>query len=78
MSCLTASSATVKLLLSKTIDSSTVRLTLGFYDKNNSQDSTKVTLRSQAYKVVLKDVTPYPTSFMPDPTQKAVIEIARL
>ncbi|MBN8826034.1 MULTISPECIES: hypothetical protein [unclassified Spirosoma] len=77
-SCLTAGSVTVKLLLSKSVDSSAVRLTLGYYDKNNRLDSTKVTLSSQAYKVVLKDVTPYPTSFMPDPTQKAIVEVARL
>lgn len=77
-SCLTAGSVTVKLLVSKAVDSSAVRLTLGYYDRNKRLDSTQITLTNQAYKVILKGVTPYPTSFMPEPNQKAVVEVSRL
>ncbi|GAB4034904.1 hypothetical protein [Spirosoma gilvum] len=77
--CISAGAVSVKLLLAKNTDSTTVRLTLGYYNSNNNRlDSTNVNLSNQVYKVILKGVTPYPTSFAPAPNQTAVVQVSRL
>ncbi|WP_240543666.1 hypothetical protein [Spirosoma foliorum] len=76
--CLVAGSARVKLLLSTTTDSSTVRLALGVYDNLKRLDSTGVSLNNQTYKVILRDVNPYPGTGKPGQAQTATVQVTKL
>ncbi len=72
----------VQATLSKETDRQQVRLVLGLDNVNGTwqkADSTGVVLAGATYKVILRDVTPYPSIIKPAsaPTQ-AVIEVSKL
>lgn len=78
--CIWAGQAKVRLQVSKNQDAKTLQLALG-PDPNGSYknrlDSTTVVLSHEAYKVILKSVTPYPGSANPGQLQKAEVEVTR-
>jgi len=79
--CVWAGQARVTLLLSKNMDSTTVRLALepGInQDKAARSDSTSVSLNSEQFNVILRDVTPYPTVPAQNQTPTAVVQVTRL
>lgn len=79
--CIWAGQAKVKMLLAKGADSSTVRLILGASlqtDPTKRADSTNVTLSNQTYKVILRDVYPYPTISNLAQPQAAVVQVTKL
>ena len=80
--CIWAGNAVVQATLSKETDRQQVRLVLGLDNVNGTwqkADSTGVVLAGATYKVILRDVTPYPSIIKPAsaPTQ-AVIEVSKL
>ncbi|MVM28936.1 hypothetical protein GO755_02745 [Spirosoma sp. HMF4905] len=79
--CVWAGQAKVKMLLSKDKDSTAVSLILGPSLKADSTkriDSTNVTLSNQAYKVILRDVYPYPTVSTQGQPQAAVVQVTKI
>ena len=73
--CIWAGQATVKLLLSKSPDSTTVLLSLGppiKQDNAESPYSTTVSLNNQCYKVILQEVTPFPNVLARDQFQMTI------
>ncbi len=79
--CIWAGQAKVNLLLSKNKDSSTVRLVLSPDVTASSVkrlDSTNVTLDSQSYKVILREVNPYPGTSANGQPPTAVVQVTKL
>lgn len=79
--CIWEGNAVVSAVLSKDVDSKRVRLVLGddFGDINNKRpDSTGVSVGGGTYKVILRDVTPFPTGNQPVGTKQALIQITQL
>ncbi|MBO0949025.1 hypothetical protein [Fibrella forsythiae] len=80
--CIWAGNAVVKATLSKDTDQKQVRLVLGPDVTNGAQrksDSTGVVLSGATYKVILRDVTPYPTVNQPSSAAtQAVIDVTKL
>ncbi|WP_080057558.1 hypothetical protein [Spirosoma aerolatum] len=79
--CIWAGQAKVKMLLSNDRDSTTVRLALGAdpgVSNNKRPDSTNVTLSSQTYKVILREVNPYPGTTPSNQPQTAVVQVTKL
>ncbi|WP_018620560.1 hypothetical protein [Spirosoma luteum] len=79
--CIWAGQARVKLSLSKGSDSTTVGLILEpgvMAGSPKRQDSTNVTLSSETYKVILKDVIPYSTTTNQNLPKSAVVEVTKL
>ncbi|WP_461041993.1 hypothetical protein [Spirosoma harenae] len=78
--CVWAGQAKVKLLLSKDQDSTIVRLALGADpgpSNNKRPDSTSVTLSNQTYKVILREVNPYPGTTSDNRPQTAVVQVTK-
>lgn len=80
VNCIWAGQAKVKLLLSKDTDSTAVRLSLGADpgSSNKRPDSTTVSLRSESFKVILREVNPYPGSTATSQPQTAVVQVTKL
>lgn len=80
--CIWSGNAVVKATLSKDTDQKQVRLVLGIDNVNGTwqkADSTGVVLAGATYKVVLRDVTPYPSIIKPSPAPtQAIIEVSKL
>lgn len=78
--CIWAGQAKVKLLLAKNSDSTAVRLSLGADpgSTNKRPDSTTVSLKNEVYKVILREVNPYPGSFSTPKPQTAVVQVSKL
>jgi hypothetical protein len=80
--CIWEGNAVVKATLSKDTDKKQVRLVLGkdFVNGNpQKSDSTGVVLAGSTYKVILRDVTPYPKINQPSQANtQAVIEVSKL
>ncbi|RYF57280.1 MAG: hypothetical protein EOO39_35635 [Cytophagaceae bacterium] len=78
--CIWAGQAKVKLLLSKNSDSTAVRLSLGADpgSTNKRPDSTTVSLRNETYKVILREVNPYPDLNKIGQPQTAVVQVSKL
>lgn len=81
--CIWEGNAVVKATLSKDTDQKQVRLVLGpdpsATGTRLKSDSTGVVLSGVTYKVILRDVTPYPDVNQPTPaTTQAVIEVSKL
>ena len=72
--------AKAKLRLSKDSDSSIVRLMLGAYPANKPKraDSTGVTLHNQLYKVILREVNPYPGTSANGQPQTAIVQVTKI
>lgn len=83
VACIWEGNAVVKATLSKDTDQKQVRLVLGpdptAAGNRQKPDSTGVVLGGATYKVILRDVTPYPSTVKPSqaPAQ-AVIEVSKL
>lgn len=79
--CIWAGNATVQAVLTKNTDSKSLRLVLGPDPTQNyswKSDSTGVVLEGTTYKVILRDVTPYPkVGQAPEPKQ-ALIQVTQL
>ncbi|GAB2589104.1 hypothetical protein [Spirosoma areae] len=75
--CIWAGEAKVKLALSKNSDSKVVRLVLGA-DVKARLDSTNVSLANQSYKVILREVNPYPGTSADGQPQMAVVQVTKL
>ncbi|ADB37114.1 hypothetical protein [Spirosoma linguale] len=80
VSCIWAGQAKVKLLLKKDSDSTAVRLLLGADpgSTNKRPDSTTVSLKSETYKVVLREVTPLPTLSNGNQPKTAVVQVTKI
>jgi hypothetical protein len=81
VTCIWAGQANVKLLLSKDSDSTTVRLALGPDMKEGYSkrlDSTNVSLSNTTYKVILREVNPFPTSSNADQPRTAIVQVTKL
>lgn len=81
VTCVWAGQAKVKLELSKGADSQTLHLILdGSASRNNANrlDSTQVSLAGQNYKVVLREVNPYPGTGSTDQPKSAVVQVTPL
>ncbi|WP_375445066.1 hypothetical protein [uncultured Fibrella sp.] len=81
--CIWQGNAVVKATLSKDTDQKQVRLVLGpdpsSTGTRQKSDSTGVVLSGITYKVILRDVTPYPNVNQPSPpATQAVIEVSKL
>ncbi|WP_460947032.1 hypothetical protein [Spirosoma daeguense] len=79
--CIWAGQAKVKLQIAKDQDSKNLQLMLGqdIQNKENKRpDSTGVTLANEIYKVILREVTPYPETTSSKPQQTAVIQVTKL
>ncbi|WP_246859175.1 hypothetical protein [Spirosoma sp. KCTC 42546] len=79
--CVWAGQAKVKMLLVKETDSTKVNLVIGASlnpDSTKRQDSTNVTLSNQTYKVILRDVYPYPTTSTQGQPQAAVVQVTKI
>jgi len=79
--CVWAGEAKVKLVLSKGSDSTTARLIIGAGVKAsdpNRQDSTGVSLGNSTYKVILREVNPYPSTSTVGQPQTAVVQVTKL
>jgi hypothetical protein len=80
--CIWEGNAVVKATLTKEASQKQVRLVLGpdFVNGNRQKsDSTGVVLAGSTYKVILRDVTPYPKINQPSQTAtQAVIEVSKL
>lgn len=79
--CIWAGQAKVKLHLSKDTDSKSVGLILepgASKDPAKRKDSTHVTLAGSAYKVILREVTPYPSRATEGQPQTAVVQVTKL
>ncbi len=80
VTCVWAGQAKVKLLLSKDTDSTSARLFLGPDPGNSNRrpDSTTVSLKSEMYKVILREVNPYPSSTIPSQSQTAIVQVTKI
>ncbi|WP_223834185.1 hypothetical protein [Spirosoma profusum] len=81
VTCVWAGQAKVQVNLSKDTDSKTVQLILGqdLQNKENKRpDSTGVTLANEVYKVVLREVSPYPETTQTTEPKKAVVQVTKL
>ncbi len=81
VTCIWAGQAKVNMVLSKDSDSTTIRLILEpgvMAGSPKRQDSTNVTLSSETYKVILRDVNPYPNTTNQNLPQSAVVEVTKL
>ncbi|MEZ0486429.1 hypothetical protein [Fibrella aquatica] len=83
VTCIWEGNSVVNTTLSKAADKAQVRLILGrdITAKGNHPraDSTSVVLVGETYKVVLRDVTPYPSVKQPaSPATQAIIEVSKL
>ncbi|GAB3692544.1 hypothetical protein GCM10027592_11600 [Spirosoma flavus] len=81
VTCVWAGQAKVQVNLSKDTDSKTVQLILGpdLQNRENKRpDSTGVTLANEVYKVVLREVTPYPEATSTTESKKAVVQVSKL
>ncbi|MFD2933188.1 hypothetical protein ACFS25_05300 [Spirosoma flavum] len=78
VTCIWAGEAKVKLLLSNGKDSSTVRLTVGASLNSKRLDSTNVSLTNSVYKVILREVNPYPTATPSSQPQTAVVQVTKI
>jgi hypothetical protein len=81
VTCIWAGQAKVNMVLSKDSDSTTVRLILEPSVTAGSPrrlDSTNVTLSRETYKVILRDVNPYPTTTNQSMPKSAVVEVTKL
>lgn len=78
--CIWAGQAKVKLLLTKSSDSASVRLSLGAEpgSTNKRPDSTTVSLKNETFKVILREVNPYPGSLPIPQPQTAVVQVSKL
>ncbi|GAB3781088.1 hypothetical protein GCM10028818_34500 [Spirosoma horti] len=78
--CVWAGQAKVKLLVSKNSDSTAVRLSLGADpgSTNKRPDSTTVSLKNETYKVILREVNPFPGSASTTQPQTAVVQVTKL
>jgi hypothetical protein len=80
LNCLWAGNARLKAVLSKGAEQKSVRLVLGPDPTNSANrrpDSTGVVLGGVTYKVILRDVVPYPGSGQARPTE-AILQIKGL
>lgn len=78
--CIMGGAASAKLTISKDADSYQRRLYVG-PSKNlygRGSDSTVVSFGNLVYRIVLQDVTPYPTHVTPYKDQRAFVVISRL
>lgn len=78
--CFLAGDVSVKALLSKGDSQTRVQLALGYFSANPNvkrTDSTGVTLDGATYKVILRDVMPYPKIGSSEPRQ-ALIQVTQL
>ncbi len=81
VNCIWAGQAKVVMLLSADEDSSRVALILdpAFSEGSKKRlDSTNVSLNKQAYKVILREVTPYPTTISQPKAQTAIVQVTKL
>ncbi|WP_020602133.1 hypothetical protein [Spirosoma spitsbergense] len=81
VTCVWAGQAKVKMLLSKDSDSTMVSLILEpgvMAGSPKRLDSTNVSLSSETYKVILKDVNPYPTTTNQSLPKSAVVEVTKV
>ncbi|WP_338870545.1 hypothetical protein WBJ53_23050 [Spirosoma sp. SC4-14] len=79
--CIWAGEAKVKLLLANDSDSTTVRLAIGAGIKPSDpdrRDSTGVLLGNSTYKVLLREVNPYPSTSTVGQPQTAVVQVTKL
>ncbi|RYF70606.1 MAG: hypothetical protein EOO39_15390 [Cytophagaceae bacterium] len=81
--CIWAGSTFVKATLTKDADQKQVRLALGPDTvpggSQQKSDSVGVILSGATYKVILRDVTPYPSLDQPSsPATQAIIEVTKL
>jgi len=77
VNCIRAGNAQIGLTLSKESDRQEVGLCIGCSNRPNSveQDTVSVTVASQLYEVILKDVLPYPAQDNAGAEKEAVLEI---
>lgn len=81
VTCIWAGQARVRMLLTKDQDSTTVALTLGPNISGNygkRLDSTSVSLSNEAYKVILQEVNPYPTTMNESQPKTAVVQVTKI
>ena len=81
VNCIWAGNVRVKLLVSSINDSSVVRLGLGADPAGNvtkRPDSTNVTLNNSVYKVILRDVNPYPGTSTTNQPQTAIVQVTKI
>lgn len=81
VACIWAGQARVRLLLTKDQDSTTVGLALGPDIKegyNKRLDSTSVVLSNESYKVILREVNPYPTTTNMAEPKTALVQVTKL
>jgi hypothetical protein len=81
VTCVWAGQAKVKLELSKGNDNQTLRLILdggGVRNTPNRADSTQVSLAGQNYKVILREVNPYPGTGPVGQPQTAIVQVTPL
>ncbi|GAB2560156.1 hypothetical protein [Spirosoma aerophilum] len=78
--CIWAGQAKVKLLLKKDSDSTAVRLSLGADpgSSNKRPDSTTVSLKSENYKVILREVNPFPGTTSSTQPQTAIVQVTKI
>jgi hypothetical protein len=77
LTCIWGGEAKVSLALSKSGDSHTLELILGRSGAKRS-DSTQIALSGKTYKVILREVNPYPVSPATGPPPTAVIQVTKL
>ncbi len=77
--CITAGQASAKLLVSKGSDQTVARLIVGRPNIVGRgiiyQDSTGARLGGQTYKIILRDVVPFPTLEPTGQTKRAVVQV---
>ncbi|WP_097130655.1 hypothetical protein [Spirosoma fluviale] len=78
LNCIWAGQAKVKLLLSKGTDSKFARLLLGPDGSNKRPDSTTVSLKNERYKVILREINPYPSLANQGKPQTAVVQVTKI
>lgn len=81
VTCVWAGQAKVSMMLSKDSDSTSIGLILEPGKMAGSpmrQDSTNVRLSSEMYKVILKEVNPYPNTTNQTQPKSAVVEVTKL
>ncbi|WP_461053405.1 hypothetical protein [Spirosoma arcticum] len=75
--CLIAGWASASVTVGTEANSQKQRLIAGWTYKDR-RDSITVQVRNVAYKLILRDVTPYPSSKNLRPVQQAIIQVSRL
>ncbi|MBC7572511.1 MAG: hypothetical protein H7319_22680 [Spirosoma sp.] len=79
--CIWEGNATISLLVSVPSDSTRVKLILGPDPSKKiagNSDSMGIQLDNQAYKVILRDVNPYPTTTNLSQAKTAVVQVSKL